>query len=143
MFAHLTLPTQRVEETTRFLEVTLGYKRKAVPPNSPVDARWLDIGNGQELHVFFVESFVASGFEAEFGRHVALFHPLDDFTALRQRVQDAGGEFIEPLRPTPFERMFFREPINGYLFEVIDGNRHRQLLAESNRADAVAVDGHT
>jgi predicted enzyme related to lactoylglutathione lyase len=131
VFAHATLPTQRVEETTRFLEKTLGYARKPVPANSPVDARWIDIGHGQELHVFFVEGFVISPFEAEFGRHVALFHPLDDFPALRQRVTEAGGELIEPLRSTPFERLFFREPVNGYLFEVIDSERHRQLLGES------------
>jgi len=130
VFAHLTLPTQHVEETTRFLEKTLGYPRKPVPANSPVDARWLDIGQGQELHVFFVEGFVVSPFEAEFGRHVALFHPLDDFAALRQRILDAGGELVEPLRSTPFERIFFREPVNGYLFELIDSERHRQLLAE-------------
>ena len=131
MFAHLTLPTQRVEETTRFIEQALGYRRKPVPSNSPVDARWLDIGHGQELHVFFVEGFVVSPFEAEFGRHVALFHPLDDFPALRQRVTDAGGELVEPLRATPFERLFFREPVNGYLFEVIDGARHAQLLRKA------------
>ena len=131
MFAHLTLPTQRVEETTRFIEHVFGYRRKPVPDNSPVDARWLDIGHGQELHVFYVEGFEISPFEAEFGRHVALFHPLDDFPALRQRVIDAGGELVEPLRATPFQRLFFREPVNGYLFEVIDRERHRQLLADA------------
>ena len=120
MFAHLTLPTQHVEETTRFLEKALGYPRKPVPANSPVDARWLDLGQGQELHVFFVEGFLVSPFEAEFGRHVALFHPLDDFSALRRRITEAGGELVEPLRSTPFERIFFREPVNGYLFELID-----------------------
>jgi len=130
VFAHLTLPTQHVEETTRFLEQTLGYSRKIVPANSPVDARWLDIGHGQELHVFFVEGFVISPFEAEFGRHVALFHPVDDFDAVRQRITEAGGEIVEPLRSTPFKRIFFREPINGYLFELIDSERRRQLLAE-------------
>jgi Glyoxalase/Bleomycin resistance protein/Dioxygenase superfamily. len=128
VFAHLTLPTQHVEETTRFLERTLGYPRKKVPANSPVDARWLDIGNGQELHVFFVDNYVVSPFEAEFGRHVALFHPVADFAALRERVVTAGGELVDALRLTPFERMFFREPINGYLFEVIDDRRHRQIL---------------
>ena len=131
MFAHLTLPTQRVEETTRFIEQTLGYRRKPVPANSPVDARWLDIGQGQELHVFFVEGFTVSPFEAEFGRHVALFHSRDDFPALRQRITDAGGELVEPLRSTPFERLFFREPVNGYLFELIDRERHHQILAGS------------
>jgi catechol 2,3-dioxygenase-like lactoylglutathione lyase family enzyme len=131
VFAHLTLPTQRVEATTRFLEQTLGYRRKPVPANSPVDACWLDIGHGQELHVFFVEGFVVSPFEAEFGRHVALFHPGDDFPALRRRIVDAGGELVEPLRPTHFERLFFREPVNGYLFEVIDRERHRQIVEEA------------
>ena len=130
MFAHLTLPTQHVEETTRFLENTLGCRRKSVPANSPVDARWLDIGDGQELHVFFVEGFAVSPFEAEFGRHVALFHPRDDFSAVRRRITDAGGELVEPLRATPFERLFFREPINGYLFELIDRDRHRQIIEE-------------
>ena len=130
MFAHVTLPTQHVEDTTRFLETTLGYARKIVPANSPVDARWLDIGQGQEIHVFFVDGFVVSPFEAEFGRHIALFHPRHDFDALRQRIVGAGGMLVDPLRSTPFERMFFREPVNGYLFEVIDSERHRQLLAE-------------
>ena len=131
MFAHLTLPSRRVEETTRFIERTLGYRRKPVPDNSPVDACWLDIGHGQELHVFYVEGFEVSPFEAEFGRHVALFHPLDDFPALRRRIVDAGGELVEPLRETPFERLFFREPVNGYVFELIDRDRHRQLLEDA------------
>ena len=130
MFAHLTLPTQHVEETTRILEKALGYSRKSVPANSPVDVRWLDIGHGQELHVFFVEGFVVSPYEGEFGRHVALFHPIEDFTAMRQRIVDAGGELVDALRETPFERVFFREPVNGYLLEVIENERHRQILAE-------------
>ena len=118
--AHLTLPTRHVERTTAFFEQTLGYHRKGVPSNSPVEVAWLDIGHGQEMHVFFVEGFAVSRFEAEFGRHVAVFHPLADFPALRQRLLEAGAELIEPLRPTPFARLFFREPINGYVFEVID-----------------------
>ena len=131
MFAHLTLPTQHVEATTRFIETALGYRRKTVPANSPVEANWLDIGHGQELHVFYVEGFEISPFENEFGRHVALFHPLDDFAALRGRVVEAGGELVAPLRDTPFQRLFFREPINGYLFELIDRERHRQILDEA------------
>jgi catechol 2,3-dioxygenase-like lactoylglutathione lyase family enzyme len=83
--AHLTLPTRDVDGTARFFERTLGYVRNPVPGNSPVEALWLDIGRGQELHVFYVEGFVVGGFEGEFGRHVALFHPLADFPALRER----------------------------------------------------------
>jgi hypothetical protein len=31
--------------------------------------------------------------------------------------------FVDALRSTPFERFFFREPVNGYFFEVIDRER--------------------
>jgi predicted enzyme related to lactoylglutathione lyase len=55
---------------------------------------------------------------------------VDDFAAVRQRVSEAGGTLVEALRSTPFERLFFREPVNGYLFELIDSARHSQLLAE-------------
>jgi hypothetical protein len=35
------------------------------------------------------------------------------------------------LRETPFQRLFFREPVNGYVFELIDPARHRQILDEA------------
>jgi len=122
--AHLTLPTQDVERTAAFFERTLGYRRNPVPGNSPVEALWLDAGGGQELHVIFVEGFAVSPFEGEFGRHVAMFHPRGDFPRLRRRLMDEGAAIFEPLRATPFERFFFREPINGYVFEIIDADRH-------------------
>jgi catechol 2,3-dioxygenase-like lactoylglutathione lyase family enzyme len=120
-FAHLTLPTRDVKNTTAFLERTLGYPRAGVPANSPVEAVWLDIGHGQQMHVFYVEGFEVSPFENEFGRHVAMFHPRADFDALKQRLTAAGATLFEPARPTPYARFFFREPINGYVFEVIEG----------------------
>lgn len=122
-FAHLTLPTRHVERTAALLERTLGYRRKPTAANSPVEVVWLDLGGGQELHVFFVEGFEVSPFEGEFGRHVALFHPLTDFAALKERLVAEGAELIDELRPTPFQRFFFREPVNGYVFEVIDADR--------------------
>jgi catechol 2,3-dioxygenase-like lactoylglutathione lyase family enzyme len=122
-FAHLTLPTPHVERTSAFLERTLGLARKPIPPNSPVAAVWLDLGDGQEMHVFHVPGFAISAFESEFGRHVALFHPRAEFPALKARLLAEGAELVDPLRPTPFERFFFREPVNGYLFEVIDADR--------------------
>ena len=121
--AHLTLPTREVEKTASFFERTLGYARNPVPGNSPVEALWLDIGRGQEMHVFYVEDFAVSPFESEFGRHVAVFHPLADFAGLKPRLLEQGAEILEPLRATPFERFFFREPINGYVFEVVDSDR--------------------
>jgi len=121
-FAHLTLATSDVERTASFFERTLGYGRRPVG-NSPVEAVWLDLGRGQELHVLFVDGFEVSRFESEFGRHVAMFYPLAQFAALKQRLTAEGAELIQPLRATPFERFFFREPINGYVFEVIDAER--------------------
>lgn len=122
-FAHLTLPTRDVARTAAWLERTLGYRRKPSAANSPVEVVWLDLGRGQELHVFFVDDFEVSPFEGEFGRHVALFHPLADFQVLKQRLVAEGAELIEEIRPTPFQRFFFREPVNGYVFEVIDAGR--------------------
>ena len=122
-FAHLTLPTQHVERTATFFERAFGLARQPVPGNSPVPALWLDIGDGQEVHVFHVEGFAVSPFENEFGRHVAFFHPLADFPALKGRLRAEGAELFDAIRPTSFERFFFREPVHGYVFEVIDADR--------------------
>jgi catechol 2,3-dioxygenase-like lactoylglutathione lyase family enzyme len=119
-FAHLTLATRDIDRTAAFLERTLGYARKVMPANSSGEAIWLDLGHGQELHVLRVPGFERSAFEAEYGRHVALLHPLPDFPALKARLTGEGAVLIDPIRPTPFERFFFREPVNGYVFEIID-----------------------
>ncbi|MEO8620194.1 MAG: VOC family protein [bacterium] len=124
-FAHVTLPTRDVERTCAFFAATLGLALLPTPQNSPVPVYWLDLGHGQEMHVFHVAEFQVSPFESEFGRHIALFHPLADFPALKERLRAAGAELIDSLRPTPFERFFFREPVNGYFFEVIDADRAR------------------
>ena len=91
-----------------------------MPANVPCETVWLNIGHGQQIHVFHVEGFAVSPFEHEFGRHVAVFHPLAEFAELKRRLRQHGAELIEPLRATPFERFFFREPVNGYVFEVIE-----------------------
>ena len=121
--AHFTLATRDVERTAAFFERTLGYARNPVPANSPVEVAWLDIGRGQQIHVIYTKGFTPSPFELEFGRHFAIFHPLGDFAALKKRLLDEGAEIVAPFRPTAFERFFFREPVNGYLFEVIDAGR--------------------
>ncbi|GAC1460028.1 MAG: hypothetical protein PVSMB1_10120 [Gemmatimonadaceae bacterium] len=126
--AHVTLPTRDVERTASFLERTLGYLRDPVPENVPCETVWLNIGRGQQMHVFYVEGFEVSPFEREFGRHVAVFHPRPLFEGLKQSLLQHGAELIEPLRATPFERFFFREPVNGYVFEVIDLDRSGHLV---------------
>ena len=121
--AHMTFPTREVEKTAAFLENTLGYPRDPVPANVPDQTVWLNIGRGQQLHVFYVEGFETSPFEREFGRHLAVFYPLAQFEALKARLRQHGAELIDPIWATPFERFFFREPVNGYVFEVIDDVR--------------------
>jgi catechol 2,3-dioxygenase-like lactoylglutathione lyase family enzyme len=121
--AHLTLPTRYVKKTASFFEQTLGYTRDPVPANVPDETVWLNIGQGQQMHVFYVEGFDVSPFEREFGRHVAVYYPRAEFEELKQRLLRNGAELIEPLRAAPFERFFFREPVNGYVFEVIDQAR--------------------
>lgn len=127
-FAHLTLGTRDVVRTAAFFEESFGWTRGEVPGNTPMEAVWLDIGRGQQIHVLHTTGFEVSPFEHEFGRHVAVFHPLADFTALKARLVSRGAELIAPLRTTPFERFFFKEPVNGYVFEVIDSARENRQL---------------
>ena len=134
--AHLTLPTRDVERTAGFFERTLGYIRNAVPSNSPVEALWLDIGRGQEMHVFYVEGFAVSPFESEFGRHVAVFYPLPQFGDLKARLVQQGAVLIAPVRATRFERFFFKEPVNGYVFEVVDDARRSDHQVKEPPRDA-------
>ena len=126
--AHFTLATRDIDRTAAFLERTLGYPRKALPANVAGEAIWFDIGSGQELHVLFAQGFEISAHEAEYGRHVAMFHPRSDFPALKARLAGEGAVLIDPIRPTPFERFFFREPVNGYVFEIIESDSERTPL---------------
>src|SRR4026207_43337 len=105
--AHLTLPSRAVERTASFLEQTLGYARDPLPDNIPCETVWLNIGRGQQLHVFYGEGFGGSPFERGFGRLVALFSRREQFEGLKDRLRERGAEIIEPLRATPFERFFF------------------------------------
>ena len=117
--AHLTLATPDVERTAAFFEAAFGFPRNPTPANSPVHIVWLNIGNGQELHVIHVPDFQTSAYELEFGRHVAFFCGDAELDTLKEMVVSHGGVLVEALRTTPFRRFFFREPVNGYLFEVI------------------------
>jgi hypothetical protein len=121
VLAHFTLATRDVDTTARFIERTFAYTRNPVPPESKGKAVWFDIGGGQEMHILYVADFEISRHEAEFGRHVALVHPAVDFAALKARLTGAGAVLIDAIRPTRHERFFFREPVNGYVFEVISG----------------------
>ena len=123
MLAHFTLATPDVDRFAAFVERTLRYPRKASPADSPVSVAWFDIGHGQEMHLLQVDGLQPSAFEGEFGRHVAVRYPARELAALRERLTGAGATIVDAIRPTPFARFFFREPVNGYVFEVIDQAR--------------------
>jgi len=118
-FAHITLATRDVARTCTFFEQVFGWSPIRRPDNLDRSSAWLELAPNQQLHLLQVDDFAASPFEAEFGRHVAVFYPGRQFTELKQRLRQHGAELITPQRETAFERFFFRDP-NGYLFEVID-----------------------
>jgi catechol 2,3-dioxygenase-like lactoylglutathione lyase family enzyme len=123
--AHFTLPTRAVDRSSAFFAATLGWKPLNRPNNIPMRAAWLEIAPGQELHLVEVADFTPTHFEREYGRHIAIAHPLAGFEALKERLRANGAEVIPPLRPTPFERFFFRDP-NGYVFEVVPAEREAE-----------------
>ncbi len=118
-FAHLTLATRDVGRSVAFFSAALRWRSISRPNNIGRPAAWLEIAPGQELHLVEVKDFAPSPFEAEFGRHVALAVPLEDFDALKSRLKAHGAELIAPERATPFPRFFFRSP-DGYVFEVVE-----------------------
>ncbi len=120
--AHLTLATRDVRASAQFFAEALLWRPIARPNNIGRPAAWLEIAPGQELHLVEVPGFEPSRFEAEFGRHVALAVPRAQFEGLKQRLLAQGATLIEPERPTPFARFFFRDP-NGYVFEVVPAER--------------------
>ena len=119
---HLTLATQDVVRSREFFRNTLGWQQIPRPGNIDIEAAWLDIGDGQQLHLLHTQNYQPSPFEAEFGRHFAFNYPIIEFAALKERLVANGAELIDPIRETPFERFFFKDP-NGYIFEVVDAAR--------------------
>ena len=105
-----------------FFTGTLGWRPLARPNNIGRPAAGLEITPGQELHLVEVAGFAPSPFEAEFGRHIAVAVPLADFDSLKHRLLAHGATLLDPERPTPLARFFFRDP-DGYVFEVVAAER--------------------
>ena len=118
-FAHLTLAVRSVPRAAKFFSTALGWRIIHQPGNIDLTAAWLEIAPSQQLHLLEVADFEPSPFEREFGRHFAFFHPGRDFADFKERLVANGATLVDAIRPTPFERFFFRDP-NGYYFEVID-----------------------
>jgi hypothetical protein len=49
----------------------------------------------------------------------ALFYRRERMAGLKEQLRALGAETFEPLRASLNERFFFREPVNGYVFEII------------------------
>jgi isopentenyl diphosphate isomerase/L-lactate dehydrogenase-like FMN-dependent dehydrogenase/catechol 2,3-dioxygenase-like lactoylglutathione lyase family enzyme len=120
--AHLTLATRDVHKAETFFAGALGWRPISRPNNIGRPAAWLEIAPGQELHLVEVADFAPSPFEAEFGRHIAISIRQRDFEELKRRLLRHGATLIDPVRPTPFARLFFRSP-DGYVFEVVAAER--------------------
>jgi catechol 2,3-dioxygenase-like lactoylglutathione lyase family enzyme len=123
MFAHLTIAVRDSAASAEFFQRTLGWKIIRLPSNVEIDAAWVEVAPGQQVHILTVPGYEPSAFEAEFGRHFAFFHPGSDFPALKQRLADSGARLVDAIRPTPFERFFFQDP-NGYFFEIINRDQY-------------------
>lgn len=121
-FAHLTLAARDVARTRDFFAATLGWRPIERPNNIGRPAAWLAMADGQELHLIEVADFAPSPFEQEYGRHLAIDFALEEFESLKARLLQHGAELIAPVRATPFERFFFKDP-NGYVFEVVPASR--------------------
>jgi catechol 2,3-dioxygenase-like lactoylglutathione lyase family enzyme len=113
----VTLPTRDVEATASFLEQALGYKRAAQPADSRAETAWLIVQNGQQIQVVFGEGFTVSPFDGDIG-HITVFHPATQFAELKQQLERLGAQVFDPERRSRVARFFFREPVNGYVFEV-------------------------
>ena len=123
-FAHLTIATEDVQATSLFFQNVMKWNPLRMPRNIDIEAVWLEICEGQQLHILGIKDSNRPG-DKEFGRHYAFFHPSDDFDAVIKRVTRHGGELVEPIRETPFRRIFFRD-LNGYLFELIDQQGYQE-----------------
>ncbi|MBY0524514.1 MAG: VOC family protein [Gemmataceae bacterium] len=123
--AHITLATHDVRRSAAFFTCALGWRPLTRPNNIGRPAAWLEIAPGQELHLVEVATFEPSPFEAEFGRHIAIAIPLAAFDGLKGRLLAQGATLIDPFRPTPFSRFFFRNP-DGYVFEVVAAERQAE-----------------
>jgi predicted enzyme related to lactoylglutathione lyase len=116
---HFTLATRHAAETARFFHTVFRWRILRLPDNVPLAAAWLEITADQQLHLVQADDFEPSPWEREFGRHIALSYPKAQSAELKERLTANGAELIAPIRETPFERFFFRDP-NGYVFEVIE-----------------------
>ncbi len=129
-FAHLALGSRDVQATSEFLCAVMGWSPIPTPSNALQQLAWIDLSphrdQSQQIHVIYTPDFEVSAFEREFGRHLAVFHPGHDMQALRERIVAHGGQLVAPQRETPFERFFFREPVNGYILEVIHHEQWRE-----------------
>ena len=112
--------------------------RSRDPAISHRAAAWLAIAPEVELHLIEEPEFQPSRFEQEFGRHIAVTFTRAEFPELKERLRGRGKP-DRPVRETPFERFFFRDP-NGYVFEVVEEQHDEPRPLENECAISFAAD---
>lgn len=132
MIAHLTLASTDVPALAEFYHQVMGWQYIHHPGNVTTDCAWLDIGDGQQVHILRVDGFQTSPYEREYGRHVAIFQPADSYRAILERLRQRSIEVLPPERETPFPRFFFRDP-EGYMIEVV----HHELYLQNRERTSI------
>ena len=120
--AHVTLATRELARSTAFFHEVMGWTPIGRPRNNAVARRlatnraWAGTasGRGSRFPTLAIRARVRPAHRGQL--------PASRFPALKERLIAHGAKVIDPLRDTPFDRFFFRDP-NGYLFEVLEEER--------------------
>ena len=108
--AHITLATRDVRRSADFFRDALGWSLSTRPGNIGMNAAWLDIAPGMELHLIEDPEFEPSRFEKEFGRHIAVTFDLAEFPRLKERLQARAQPSSSHCARHRFSASFFATP---------------------------------
>lgn len=136
---HIALICRDVEETIRFYQDFLGFPLVELVENRDYAGSshfFFDIGNGNLLGFFDFPGYVHPEFSETIGgvQHIALSIPRDQFARARDKLDEAGAQYLGPDRGVP-DSLYFRDP-NGVNLEL-----YRERLGVFNGEQLVETGG--